>query len=87
MGGGGTGLGVLLAKLPAAQFTHLRQAIDQRYMELLRRDGADGADPEQVRSAKQRLADVVYELLTNRDADTGEFIEGLPGVKAKPPPR
>ena len=52
-------------------------------MELLRRDGADGADPNKVRSAKQRLADVVYELLANRDADTGESLDSGPGVKAK----
>ena len=78
-----TGLGMLVAKIPAAQVTHLRQAIDHRYMELLRRDGADGADPNKVRSAKQRLADVVYELLANRDADTGESLDSGPGVKAK----
>ena len=30
-----TGLGILLAKLPAPQFTHLRQAIDHHYLELL----------------------------------------------------
>ena len=78
-----TGLGMLLAKLPAPQFNHLRQAIDHHYLELLRRDGADGRDPDSVRSPKQRLADAVFELLTDRDADTGEFIDEMPGVKAK----
>ena len=80
---GETGLGVLLAKLPAPQFTHLRQAVDHRYMELLRRDGSDGRDPDGVRSPKQRMADAVLELVTNRDVDTGELIDELPGVKAK----
>ena len=78
-----TGLGVLMAKLPAPQFTHLRQAIDHHYLELLRRDGAEGLDPDGVRSPRQRLADAVLELVTNRDALTGEFIAGMPGVKAK----
>ena len=80
---GETGLGMLLAKLPAPQFTYLRQAVDHRYMELLRRDGSDGRDPDGVRSPKQRMADAVLELVTNRDADTGELIDELPGVKAK----
>lgn len=78
-----TGLGVLMAKLPAPQFNHLKQAMDHHYMELLRRDGADGRDPDKIRSPIQRLADTVLELLTNRDAHTGEFIEDTPGVKAK----
>ena len=79
----GTGLGVLMAKLPQPQFTHLRQALDHHYMELLRRDGAESRDRDRVRSPKQRLADAVLELVCNRDAYTGEFIEELPGVKAK----
>ncbi|MCY4367868.1 MAG: DUF222 domain-containing protein [bacterium] len=78
-----TGLGVLMAKLPAPQYQHLRQAVDHRYMELLRRDGADSQDADKVRSPQHRLADAVFELLCNRDAETGEFIEGNPGVKAK----
>ena len=78
-----TGLGMLLAKLPAPQFNHLRQAIDRHYMVLLRRDGSDGRDPDSLRSPKQRMADAVLELVTNRDAYTGEFIEEMPGVKAK----
>ena len=79
-----TGLGVLMAKVPRPQFEHLRQAIDSRYMSQLRQDGAGGRDPDLVRSPKQRVADVVFELLTNRrDADTGEPLAGTVGVKAK----
>ena len=78
-----SGLGMLLAKLPAPQFTHLRQAIDHHYLQLLRRDGADGQDPDEARKPNQRLADTIFKLLTNRDANTGEFIEDTPGVKAK----
>ena len=77
-----TRLGMFLAELPA-QFNHTRQAIDHHYPQLLRRDGADGRDPDDVRNPKQRLADSVFELLTNRDADTGEAIDYMPSVKAK----
>ena len=78
-----TGLGVLMAKVPRPQFEHLRQAIDNHYMHQLRQDSSGGQDPELVRSPKQRVADVVFELLTNRDADTGEPLAGTVGVKAK----
>ena len=78
-----TGLGVIMAKLPRPQFEHLRQAIDSHYMHLLRRDGAGGQDPDALRTPKQRLADVVVELLTNRDAVTGDFITETVGIKAK----
>ena len=79
-----TGLGVLFAKLPALQFAHLQQAIDGRYLQLLRQDSADGQDPDQIRTPKQRLADVVYELLTNRHPKTGELLpmKARVGVKA-----
>ena len=79
-----TGLGMLLAKLPAPQFALLRQAVDRRYLELLREDSTDGQDPDQVRSPKQRLHDALFELTTNRDANTGEFLPDIEGVmKAK----
>ena len=78
-----TGLGVLMAKLPRPQFEHLRQAVDNHYMHHLRQDGASGQDPDEVRTPKHRLADVVFELLTNRHAFTGEFITETVGIKAK----
>ncbi|MDE0375563.1 MAG: DUF222 domain-containing protein [bacterium] len=78
-----TGLGVLMAKVPRPQFEHLRQAIDNHYMAQLRQDSAAGQDPDLVRSPKQRVADVVFELLTNRNADTGEPVAGTVGVRAK----
>ena len=78
-----TGLGVLLAKLPGPQFAHLRQAVDNHYLVLHRQDGADGTDPNEVRTPKQRLADAVFELVTNRNANTGEPIDAAVGHKAK----
>ena len=67
--------------------THLRGWIDHCRMQLLRRDGANGRDPDSVRNPKQRLADTPFELMTNRDADTGEFIDHLPMSRPWPPPR
>ena len=78
-----TGLGVLMAKLPRPQFEQLRQAIDNHYLHHLHQDGADGRDPDEVRTPKQRLADVVFELFTNRNALTGESITPQVGIKAK----
>ena len=78
-----TGLGVLMAKFPRPQFEQLRQAIDSHYMHLLRQDGTDGRSPDEVRTPKQRLADVVFELATNRNAFTGEGITDTVGIKAK----
>ena len=79
-----TGMGMLFAKLPAPQFAHLQQAIDGRYLQLFRQDSVDGRDPDEVRTPKQRLSDVVFELLTNRDPVTGELLSETVevGVKA-----
>ena len=78
-----TGLGVVMAKVPRPQFEQFRQAVDNHYLHLLRQDGADGHSPDEVRTPKQRLADVVFELVTNRSAFTGEFITDHVGIKAK----
>ena len=78
-----TGLGVVMAKLPRPQFEQVRQAVDTHYMHHLRQDSDNGQDPDEVRTPKHRLADVVFELLTNRNAFTGEFITETVGIKAK----
>ena len=78
-----TGLGVVMAKLPRPQFEQVRQAVDTHYMHHLRQDGAGDQDPDRVRTPKQRLVDVVFELLTNRNAFTGEFLTETVGIKAK----
>ena len=78
-----TGLGVLLAKVPRPQFEQLRQAVDNHYLHHHRQDGAGGRDPDEVRTPKQRLVDVVYELVTNRSAFTGEILTEPVGIKAK----
>ena len=78
-----SGMGMLFAKLPAAQFAHLQQAADGRYLQLLRRDAAGGRDPDDVRTPKQRMADVVSELLTNLDPVTGEVLSDEVVVRVK----
>ena len=78
-----TGLGILSAKLPRPQFEQVRQAIDRHYLHHRQRDGAGGQDPNRVRSPNQRRADVVFELLTNRNAQTGQPLTETVGVKAK----
>ena len=78
-----TGLGVLMAKMPRPQYELVRQAVDYHYLQHLRQDSTDNRDPDAVRSPKQRLHDVLFELITNRDADTGEFLPEAVGVKAK----
>ena len=78
-----TGLGVVTAKLPRPQYEQMRQAVDHHYLHHHRQDSADGRDPDQVRTPKQRLADVVYELVTNRSAFTGESLAEQVGIRAK----
>ena len=78
-----TGLGILMAKLPRPQFEQVRQAVDNHYLHHLHCDGSDDQDPDDARTAKQRVADVVFELLTNRNAMSGEFITDRVGIKAK----
>lgn len=76
-------MGTLFAKLPSLQFAHLQQAVDRHYLHLLRRDSADGHNPDEIRTPTQRLADVVFELLTNRGATTGEPLPDNAGVGGK----
>lgn len=69
-----SGMGMVFAKLPAVRFAQLQQVLDRRYVELLRQDSVDGRNPDEVRSPKHRLADAVFELLTNLDPTTGELL-------------
>jgi len=78
-----TGLGVLMAKLPRHQYEQVRQAVDRHYLHHHRQDSADGLSPDETRTPKQRLADVVYELLTGRSALSGDIIADQVGIKAK----
>ncbi len=78
-----TDLGVILAKLPRPQFEQVRQAIDKRFLHHIRHGNGNGLSPGEERTPQQVLADVVYELLTNRDASTGQPLAPDSGIKAK----
>ena len=78
-----SGMGMIFAKLTPTQFAHLQQAADAHYRELLRKDSTDGRDPDQVRTPKQRMADVLVELMTNLDPHTGEILDNGAGPRAK----
>ena len=78
-----TGLGVVMAKLPRHQFEQVRQAVDGHYLHHYRQDSTGGCDPDTVRTPKQRLADVMYELVTGRSALSGDFIDSQGGIRAK----
>ena len=77
-----------MAKLPRHQFEQVRQAVDSHYLHHHRLDTADGCEPDTVRTPKQRLADVMYELVTGRSTLSGEFIadqtgSSQTGIRAK----
>ena len=80
---GDTGLGVVMAKLPRHQFEQVRQAVDSHYLHHYRQDRADGRSPDEIRTPKQRLADVVFELLCGRSALSGEVIGDSVAIRAK----
>ena len=78
-----SGMGMIFARLTPAQFAHLQQAADARYLELLREDSVEGRDPGEVRTPAQRMADALVKLFTNLDPDTGEILDTGVGPRAK----
>ena len=62
-----TGLGMLLAKLPAEEFARMRQRADRLYLKELRRDSKSSRDPDRIRTPAQRMADVITALLSGSD--------------------
>ena len=78
-----TGMGMIFAKLTPAQFAHLQQAADAHYLELLRRDRADGQDPDRVRTPAQRMADALVRLFTNLDTYSGVIPDRQHGSKGQ----
>lgn len=63
-----TGMGVLNARFDPVTFALVRQAVENYNDALWRRDGGRDGTPDAVRDNRQRLADSVFEMLTNRDA-------------------
>ncbi len=63
-----TGMGVLNARFDPVTFALVRQAVENYNDALWRRDGGRDGTPSAVRDNRQRLADSVFEMLTDRDA-------------------
>jgi hypothetical protein len=86
-----TGMGVLNARFDPVNFALVRQAVENYNDALWRRDGGRDGTPDAVRDNRQRLADSVFEMLTNRNALAigrlptmvpGVSVDGVPGVSA-----
>ena len=63
-----SGMGVLNARLDPISFALIQQAVETYKDALWRQDGGRDGTPNQIRDNKQRLADAVFEMLTDRNA-------------------
>ncbi len=63
-----TGMGVLNASFDPVSFALVRQSVDNYNDALWRQDGSRDGTPGQIRDNRQRLADSVFEMLTDRNA-------------------
>ncbi len=63
-----TGMGVLHAEFDPVSFALVRQALENYSDALWRLDGGRDATPNQIRDNRQRLADSLFEMVTDRNA-------------------
>ncbi len=63
-----TGMGVLNARLDPVSYALVLQAVENYNDALWRQDGGRDGTPEQIRDNRQRRADSIFEMLTNRNA-------------------
>ena len=63
-----TGMGVLHAELDPISFALMRQALENYNDALWRLDGGLDGTPNQIRDNRQRLADSLFEMVTDRNA-------------------
>ena len=63
-----TGMGVLNARLDPVSYALVLQAVENYNDALWRLDGGRDGTPDQIRDNRQRLADSVFEMLTDRNA-------------------
>ena len=63
-----TGMGVLHAEFDPISFALVRQALENYNDALWRLDGGRDATPGQIRDNRQRLADSLFEMVTDRNA-------------------
>ena len=63
-----TGMGVLHAEFDSISFALMRQALENYNDALWRLDGGRDGTPGQIRDNRQRLADSLFEMITDRNA-------------------
>ena len=63
-----TGMGVLHAEFDPVSFALVRQALENYNDALWHLDGGRDATPNQIRDNRQRLADSLFEMVTDRNA-------------------
>ncbi len=63
-----TGMGVLNARFDPVSYALVLQAVENYNDALWRQDGGRDGTPAQIRDNRQRLADSVFEMLTDRNA-------------------
>ncbi len=63
-----TGMGVLHAEFDPVSFALVRQAFEKYNDALWRLDGGRDGTPDQIRDNRQRLADSLFEMITDRNA-------------------
>ena len=63
-----TGMGVLHAEFDPVSFALVRQALENYNDKLWRLDGGRDGTPDQIRDNRQRLADSLFEMVTDRNA-------------------
>ena len=63
-----TGMGVLHAEFDPVSFASVRQALENYNDKLWRLDGGRDGTPDQIRDNRQRLADSLFEMITDRNA-------------------
>ena len=65
-----TGMGVLNARLDPVSFALVQQAVENYCDALWRADGGRDGTPDEIRDNPQRIADAIFEMLTDRNALT-----------------
>ena len=70
------GMGVLLAELDPTSYQQAVKAINVEYDRMWRDDGGRDGKPDDVRTAKQRLADAFVALITDPGVDEGQVAQG-----------
>lgn len=68
------GMKIFRAELDPVRGALVEKILDDRYRALLMADSAGCQDPDKMRTPVQRMADAYFEVITRRDALTGEAL-------------